>query len=490
MARELNPSEEAVFESFALASKQAGCPVDQMMNFARAGVFPQIKQLEFCACAREADELGGPNLIGFGGSRGGGKSFIMLGQMGLDDCQRVPGLKCLLLRKVGKANQENFDDFRRRLFPRMAHDWSAQRGVLTFKNGSRIIAGHFQNEKDIDAYLGLEYDVIGIEEATTLSYSKFKNILTCLRTSKPNWRPRCYATTNPGGVGHAWFKKVLVEPFKRKLERETRFIPATVLDNKFVNVEYKQVLESLTGWQKAAWLHGDWDICAGQYFSNWREEFHVRDVIDESGALEWFAALDYGYTHYTAVTLGFMDGDGNIFIVDEYGKRQTDPQDHAAAIKDMLSLHNVRLEDLQYFAGGKDCFSKKEDGTTIADTYRELGINLVPAEIDRQNGWAAILKRLGDVDNGIKPSLLIHRRCKKIIETIPILQHDPNKPEDVEKVDCDENGDGGDDFADSLRYLLATNPTTKVSWAKPVTMGNISSLSLGGGEFEQHLLSY
>ena len=103
--------------------------------------------------------------------------------MGADDCQRVPGLKCLLLRKVGKANLENFEDLRRRLFTRLPHEFSAFRGILTFKNGSRIIAGHFQNEKDIDAYLGLEYDVIGIEEATTLTARKYQDISTCCRTS-------------------------------------------------------------------------------------------------------------------------------------------------------------------------------------------------------------------------------------------------------------------------------------------------------------------
>src|SRR5690242_21418012 len=55
-----------------------------------------------------------------------------------------------------------------------------------FRSGSRIIAGHFQAEKDIDAYLGLEYDVIGIEEATTLSSRKHQDISTCCRTSKPD----------------------------------------------------------------------------------------------------------------------------------------------------------------------------------------------------------------------------------------------------------------------------------------------------------------
>jgi hypothetical protein len=37
------------------------------------------------------------------------------------------------------------------------------------------------------------------------------------------------------------------------------------------------------------------------------------------------------------------------------------------------------------------------------------------------------------------------------------LQHDPNRPEDVLKIDADDDGIGGDDTADCMRYLLATN---------------------------------
>jgi hypothetical protein len=38
----------------------------------------------------------------------------------------------------------------------------------------------------------------------------------------------------------------------------------------------------------------------------------------------------------------------------------------------------------------------------------------------------------------------------------PALQHDPNRPEDVLKVDADEDGVGGDDAVDARRYLVAT----------------------------------
>ena len=34
----------------------------------------------------------------------------------------------------------------------------------------------------------------------------------------------------------------------------------------------------------------------------------------------------------------------------------------------------------------------------------------------------------------------------------------PHRPEDVLKVDSDEDGVGGDDAADALRYLVATKP--------------------------------
>jgi hypothetical protein len=54
--------------------------------------------------------------------------------------------------------------------------------------------------------------VIGVEEATTLTQRKFLDISTCCRTSKPNWRPRIYTTTNPGGVGHTWYKKLFIDP--------------------------------------------------------------------------------------------------------------------------------------------------------------------------------------------------------------------------------------------------------------------------------------
>src|SRR5512136_2430768 len=452
-------------EGFLEQALAAGCPEEQMRNFLGAKVYLQPRQLVASAAARACDAPGGPTAVGYGGARGGGKSHWLLAQMGADDCQRVPGLKCLLLRKVGKANMEHFEDLRRRLFNRLPHEFSAFRGVLTFANGSRIIAGHFQAEKDIDAYLGLEYDVIGIEEATTLSSRKHTDISTCCRTSKSNWRPRIYSTSNPGGIGHAWYRTKFIVPFQERREAETRFLPARVTDNAYNNPEYRKVLESLHGWQRRAWLDGDWDLAAGQYFTSFRREVHIVPDFDESRAREWFAALDYGFAHYTVVLLGCTDGDGNVFVVDEHAERLWLPQRHAPAVKAMLGRHQIgnrRLEisDLKRFVAGADVFSKQSDGTTVAAQYAKLGISLKPANMDRINGWAEVMQRLGDGGASVRAKLFIHRRCGRLAETLPAMQHDPNRPEDVLKVDADEDGVGGDDAADALRYLIATKSRT------------------------------
>jgi len=102
----------------------------------------------------------------------------------------------------------------------------------------------------------------------------------------------------------------------------------------------------------------------------------LTDVIedfDDTRAVEWFAALDYGFAHYTVVLLGCRDGDGNTFIVDEHAERLWLPQRHAAGIKAMLARHVVpvdgglmrvesrktrplELADLKRFVAGADVF--------------------------------------------------------------------------------------------------------------------------------------
>ena len=54
--------------------------------------------------------------------------------------------------------------------------------------------------------------------------------------------------------------------------------------------------------------------------------------------------------------------------------------------------------------------------------------------------------------------------CQKLIECIPSLVHDDHRPEDVDKVDCDEDGNGGDDAYDDFRYGLMACKEKASSW--------------------------
>jgi len=275
--------------------------------------------------------------------------------------------------------------------------------------------------------------------------------------------------TGAGGTGKSTQLRAFIAECPRRVSvtapTETRFVAARVTDNRWNNPEYMRVLEGLTGWQRRAWLDGDWVIAAGQFFTTLRREVHVISDFDETRAREWFCALDYGFTHYTVVLLGCTDGDGNLFIVDEHAERLWLPQRHAPGIAAMLARHSIsgrRLEigDLKRFVAGADVFSRQSDGSTVASQYGKLGITLRPANMERVSGWAEILHRFGDPANGVKPRLFIHERCARLVECLPALQHDPNRPEDVLKVDCDEDGAGGDDAADTLRYLVATKSRT------------------------------
>src|SRR5213078_1685082 len=126
----------------------------------------------------------------------------------------------------------------------------------------------------------------------------------------------------------------------------------------------------------------------------------------------------------------------------------------------LCQLVPIQAQDrfVSRFVAGTDVFSKQSNGSTIANEYIKFGIRFTPANTERVSGWAQILTLLGDPDAGIPPKLFIHQRCRRLLECIPALQHDPNQPEDVLKVDVDEDGSGGDDTADALRYMIATKP--------------------------------
>lgn len=452
---------EALVRLVTLA-KGCGVPRDSLERFLAAGYVPQPKQLEFHGLARQADHIDELEDIGYGGARGGGKTHCGFAQIGIDDCQKWPGLSVLFLREKAGSAEESMQKLCTRILPRVPH--KPTRSIIYFPNGSSIKIGHFQYEKDINQYLSLEYDVIFIEQAEQLSQAKIEEIKTVNRTSLPGVKPRTYYTFNSGGISHQYLKNKFIKPHRAGKETTTRFVFASVHDNKKVDRFYRAKLEALTGWKRKAWLDGDWDIFAGQYFETFRHDLHVSDPktwpnLKALGTPFW-ASLDYGFKHYTTCYL-FTEHDGITYVVDEFAARKQLISQNCDGIKEMLAKHGLSVGDLSTFVAGTDVFAKKGDtGECFADEFANNGIYLHPATVARKAGAGRIMRLLGDENQQIEPSIRISSDCRGLINCLPSLIHNPNDPEDVLKVDTDENGNGGDDWYDGFRYgVMVTNST-------------------------------
>lgn len=452
-----------------MTAAKAGCPRDQVDALMNAGYIPLPWQWMFHAAAREADNEDGPVDIGLGGARGPGKSHAVLSQAALDDCQRVRGLKVLFLRQTGNAAKESFDDLVSKVVAGHVR-YKKTAGGLRFENGSRIKFGGFRTEKDIDKYIGIEYDVIIVEELNQLTKAKYEKLRGSLRTSKPGWRPRMYTSFNPGGIGHVFVKERYVIPHRKNEESKTRFIPSTYKSNPYLNGEYIEYLEELGGDLGKAWREGEWDLFAGQFFGEWRYEKHV--VSPFIIPLSWFRfrSIDVsGRDGITSCHWYAVDPDGRVFAYREYyygigvptgkdGEKITigrDYDEHAEAIY-KLSLDDDGVEEqYRYTVIDGAAFAKAGYSETAAEIYERKGVTgLIAAAKERLVGWTVMHSFLRYTPEQPNPKIKFFSTCVNIIRTLPELQHDEKHPEDL-----DSNGE--DHAADEIRYFLRTLRETK-----------------------------
>ena len=445
----------ATIDKVVRTAHDAGSPKDQIRNFLSTGYVPQPVQWQFHAAARAADRPSGPDRIALAGDRGGAKSHAIMAQVTLDDAQRRDGLNILYLRKIGKSAREALDQLRARIFINIPHTYSRHAGVIRFPNESKIIVGHFKDDRDIDAYLGIEFDLMVIEEAPQLSKSKVDQLLGSLRTSRQDWKPRAYLSGNPGGIGHQWFKSTFIVPMRRKAETRTKVIMMSWRDNIFVDPGYVNYLNSLTGVLGRMWRDGDFDVGAGQFFVNWDFDTHVMRPRDIPRHWPIWASLDYGFSHPTAV-YWHTRYDGTIYTIAEHVQARWLVPQHATVIGEITTQIGTSIERLESFVAGSDVFARRDDttGKTLAEQYLKQGIALQPANMNRIQGAAQMLARLGNPDAGIPATWKIFSNCVQLIQNLPNMLSDPKRPEDVLKIDADEAGVGGDDPYDAARYGL------------------------------------
>ncbi len=436
-------------KKYAKEAKEAGVPEDQLQRFINAGYIAYKNMLPFHASARQADRQTGPLDIGLAGTRGPGKSHAVLAQIGLDDCQRKPGLKALYLRKIKRAASESFEDLLFRVFQYVPYNYIPSRNRIEFPNGSRIVIGGFNNDRDIDAYLGIEYDLMAIEEATQLSKDKVQRLTGSRRSSLPGWRARSYYTTNSEGIGYIWFKKKFVIPFRegREKETKTRYFESYYWQNPALKPEYIHYLENLEGDLAKVWAGIDWDYLEGLAFPQFNKKRHVKKIPPLPDWWAEWGGVDWGYANpYCHLWAKKDPNTGRIYIIREVYQAGLSDREQARLIKDKTP----RDEKLPFSYADPSMWTKKSkdyEFYSTADEYYKEGVMIIRADNSRIQGKHRIDNLLADLPDG-KPGLIIDESCVNLIRQFENIPRDPNNPEDIDTKAEDHS-------LDALKYLLS-----------------------------------
>lgn len=419
--------------------------------------------------------------IGYGGSRGGAKSHGGRAVMLLRRF-KYPGTRGLIFRRTFNDLWENhiqplFDQY-----PFMRSWYNTGHRELTLPNESVIKFGYAENPGDIDQFQGKQYGDIFPDEATKLAQLELEKLAMCCRMpGMPKFTPKMWWTMNPGGVGHAYVKRVMLDRVytENEVPSEYAFIQAFGWDNVgwadkalaedgltardyyrwtdeqrfqyfITRTEYGRVLNAMPGKLRVGHLMGRWDVFAGQYFEIWDPSKHVVR-LEAVGLKDWWTrwlSIDWGFEHNTAAhwhALRLGEKGSCTVTYRELMANHEAPRALAQKIAERCRL-GEKAETLRAIYLSPDAFAKRTNEETIAEqmgqVFREHGLPYpTPADNDRVGGWQLMYEKL---DRG---EWVITDNCQALIECLPTLTRDEDKVEDVEKM-------LGDDAADSARYGL------------------------------------
>lgn len=363
----------------------------------------------------------------YGGARGGGKSWALRRKL-VAMCLRYPGIHCLLIRRtLPELKSNHVVSFLREYGDIITYDSSQQ--TLLLPKDSRIDLGYCACDKDALRYQGQEYDVIAIDEATQLNEYAFSVFKACLRGAGAYPR-RMYLTCNPGGIGHAWVKRLFVDRDFRTGEdgRDYCFIPAQVYDNPTLlsaDPEYVRSLESLPDKLRTAWLYGRWDVFEGQFFPEFDSSVHVCSDSAIPKRARRFIALDYGFDMLAALLI-LEDREGNIYVAREICEPNLTLSEAAARVAELAS------GGAEFAVASPDLWNRRQDsGKSGFEVMRRVpGMPpMIPADDRRIPGWRILREYL--IAKEGHPCIRISENCRELIACLPALLCHSERVEDA-----------------------------------------------------------
>ena len=413
----------------------------------------------------------------YGGAAAGGKSYALIADpIPLFENKHFRGL---LVRRTLDELRELMQKTKE-LYPQVIKGatWREKDKEWRFPSGATLWMSYLGHEDDVTKYQGQAFTWIAFDELTQWPTSLEWNYLSSRLRTTGDIPLYMRATSNPGGVGHAWVKKMFVDPapagqaFWAEDENgnilvypddepeagqplfQRKFIPAKLADNPYIDKMYKANLLSLPEDQRRQLLYGDWDVATGAAFPEFRRALHVIEPFEIPSDWRRFRSCDFGYSqrqssavHWYAIhpSTGQLIVYRELYITGKTGKELA------------LMIKNLeRGEHIAYGVLDSSVWAQRgQTGPSIAEEMRQWGVRWRPSDRTQGSRIAGRMRihELLRVDPlNQKPGLVFFNNCRKIIETLPVIPSDPNYTDDIDQ-------DFVDDHAyDSLRYGVMSRP--------------------------------
>jgi hypothetical protein len=390
----------------------------------------------------------------YGGAAGGGKSYFLRKypvKYLIENCFHRLGLKGV---RVGLFCEDYPALWERHInrikyeFPSWLGEYRGQSHefVLDEKYGGGVIA--FRNLDDPSKYMSAEFAMIAVDELTknkkeTFDFLRIRKRWTGIKNTK------FVAGTNPGEIGHDWVRKIWIDKVfdPNEVERDRfAFVSAKATDNKYLDESYYKTLDSLPEKLRKAYRDGNWDVFAGQYFTEWDRTRHIQPAFPIPQGWKRYRAYDHGREAPACCKWYAVDYDGRVWVYREFYKAGMNVDQIASEINrlSMGESYDYSVADPSIFA--KTGFVDSYGGQTIAESFARQGVMFIPASNRRIDGWNLMHQYLywNEIQH---PKMIYFPNCAESVRTIPAQIHDEHRPEDLDTK-------GEDHAADVDRYML------------------------------------
>ena len=412
--------------------------------------------------------------IGYGGARGGAKSFAIREIaliLGLDPKY---ALRSLIFRRYSKELLKNHILPLYEKHSKLMEHYNKSEKILYSPNGTPIIQfGYADSEADIYSFQGFEYDVVFVDEATHCTPHQLRFLKTSNRSLKEGFTPKMVLTMNPGGTSHSYLKRLFIDKKYDGNEDPSDyfFIQSYLWDNVFWSLKnlqkegisiseyynkwseearrdycikkstYAANLKTLPAELRMAYLYGDWEVFGGMFFKNFDRKQQVIKPFTLPSDWALTGSIDPGFHSPCSFGLTARDFEGKYYRIFTYYEKQRTPSDHANAISQLLKNDPVLLSITggkipSMIVAGHDAFAKKErysvvsHENTFADVFAANGLFLSPAFTGRKTGWWS-WKSLFPAE-GKSPSYFIFDGLNTpLIDEMMSAVYDSNDPEDI-----------------------------------------------------------